>query len=57
MTVSRKELQRRDKQDHRSHTSGKRAAGFAARIKENLYKQCARLEKELCGHGTPPKRR
>jgi len=57
VTVSRKELQRRDKQDHRSHTSGKRAAGFAARIKENLYKQCARLEKELCGHGTPPKRR
>ena len=56
MTISRKELQRRDKQGHRSHASGNRASRFAARIKENLDKQFARFEKELCDPGTPRKR-
>lgn len=50
VTVSRKGFQGRDQLGHRSHASGKRAPGFAARIKENLDKQCARLEKEICGH-------
>lgn len=47
MSVTRDGKQIERGKNHRSHVSGKRSGRFAAKIKENLDKQCERLEREL----------